>query len=678
MSKSTWSRISSRKSGKPVGLSEGRPASRAIDLLEGVLVVSALAAVAIGVYARFKGLGRWPVSYDECWTGTSVRNILRHGFPTLVDSGDYLRGLLVMYLQAGVSLLGFGEEFSLRAVSALSNVGMLPAVYLLSRKVSGRPAALLATAAVALSAWEIEFSRFGRMYAPFQCIFVWFSWCLHGYVVEGERKGWQGACLLAFLSIFVHEGALFLFVLLLFVPLIQRGTLPAKNLVPVLAGFLLALAFNFRNLGGIGGSASASATLVRPPVFGSLVLDSVALFVPALLLVAFNAVLAWKILGDRKTPWVARCAMTAGIVTSLLGLFGTVPLLFLAVLLTGSERVRPDWKDPWVKGAGLAVAVDFAFWAGILLLHPQAGNLLPGGGMERLATLFSYPEIRLRVFSPWFEVLPVFCLLGAGILVWWVLDLQRMPEDPAREGGRLVGLLVLGTVALLGAVRTVYLSTRYSFLLYPLLLVVLLDAMRRVADVVTRDEAGRRLALGILFALFLGFSEDVRADRLFRVDSAEVNFRLPYVFPEMNHYIPRFDYRTPAESVNDGRKPGDVVVSCVLPPTYYLRFPPDYCFIHRQDPEYRYLVDIPRGRDHWTGATVIDRESDLLALLDDPSRTYWVIAGSESFPFGRGVPGLLARRYRSAEIRRGVDGAILVYRLPAGRYTGPAAGGSSK
>src|SRR3990172_7510975 len=112
----------------------------------------------------------------------------------------------------------------------------------------------------------------------------------------------------------------------------------------------------------------------------------------------------------------------------------------------------------------------------------------------------------------------------------------------------------------------------------------------------------------------------------------------------MPHFAPRFDYRTPAASVNAERKPGDIVVSCVLPPNFYLRTASDYFVIPRKDPEYGGLVDA-RGRERWTGAVVLDKESDLIALLDDTSRSIWVIAGSESFPFGRGIPQFFARRY---------------------------------
>lgn len=696
MSKSTRSRKSStraeqagRKAGAPVRPSGSQASPGAAVYLDRALAVAALAAVGIGVWARFKGLGTWPVSYDEFLTGSSVRAILKTGIPTYGESGIYVRGLLVQYLQAGTQFLGFGEEFSLRAVSALAGVGSLAAVFLLSRKVSGRTAALLATAAVALSAWEIEFARFGRAYAANQCLFLWFAFFLHRYLVEGDRKGWRGACLLAFVGIFVHESAPFLFLLLLFATIALRRPLPAKDLATILLGFVLAFAYNsvnFRNLGGVAtagrvaagfGRGPAKGALLPPPFLGSLVLDNPLLLVPALLLLAFSAYVAWTVLRDRGIPIPERGTLTAAIALSLLNLFGGILLLILAVVLAGAFGLRNDRGNPRVRRCIFAVAANFAFWAGVLLFLPLGASLKAAGGDVHFATLFSYPEVWRRILSLWYQVLPAFSLMGAGFLVWWIFDLRRSKEGPAREGGCLAGLLMLGTIALLGVSRTPWLSTRYSFVFYPLLLVVVLDAMKRLADVVTANETGRRVALGVLFVGFLAFSEDVRADRLFRVDSAAVNFRQPYVPLEMHHFVPRFDYRTPAASVNAERKPGDIVVSCVLPPNFYLRTTSDYFVIPRKDPEYGGLVDA-RGRERWTGAAVLDKESDLIALLDDTSRSIWVIAGSESFPFGRGIPQFFARRYPFAMVRQGVDGSIAVYRFPAGRPPVPAEGNAAK
>ena len=91
-------------------------------------------AIAIGVYARFKGVGKWPFSGDEFHTAQSVRNILSHGVPGFPCGGYYVRGILLQYLMALSTLFGVSEEFGFRAVTVFFNLLSIPAVYLLAKK----------------------------------------------------------------------------------------------------------------------------------------------------------------------------------------------------------------------------------------------------------------------------------------------------------------------------------------------------------------------------------------------------------------------------------------------------------------------------------------------------------------------------------------------------------------
>ena len=72
---------------------------------------------------------------------------------------------------------GLSPELAPRLIAALSSLIALPAVYLLGRRLGGRNIGLLAVAILAISVWETEVARFGRMYAPFQAIFVWYLVC---------------------------------------------------------------------------------------------------------------------------------------------------------------------------------------------------------------------------------------------------------------------------------------------------------------------------------------------------------------------------------------------------------------------------------------------------------------------------------------------------------------------
>ncbi len=77
-----------------------------------VVQVCALAAIAIGVYSRFSGLGVWPLTTDEYFIVRSVDNILQHGIPEFNCGGYYMRGLTLQYLIASLLALGTQPEFA--------------------------------------------------------------------------------------------------------------------------------------------------------------------------------------------------------------------------------------------------------------------------------------------------------------------------------------------------------------------------------------------------------------------------------------------------------------------------------------------------------------------------------------------------------------------------------------
>jgi hypothetical protein len=153
-----------------------------------LFLVAALtvAALLIGVYARFEGLGKWPFGVDEYYTARSVQNILRAGLPEYACGGFYTRGLLVQYLAALLQLLGLSAEFSIRLIAAVSSLVALPAAFNLGRRLGGPIIGLLTVIVLAVSVWEVEMARFARMYAPFQAVALWYAVFFVKYTVDRE------------------------------------------------------------------------------------------------------------------------------------------------------------------------------------------------------------------------------------------------------------------------------------------------------------------------------------------------------------------------------------------------------------------------------------------------------------------------------------------------------------
>ena len=131
-------------------------------------------AIAVGLYARLYALGESPLAIDEYYLAQSIRNILETGFPRFDCGGYYVRGLIQQYSTAVLNIVGIDMHVALRTITVLANIAAIPAVYLLGKRIGGFNAAVCACILFALSVWEIEIARFGRMYAPFQAIFVWY------------------------------------------------------------------------------------------------------------------------------------------------------------------------------------------------------------------------------------------------------------------------------------------------------------------------------------------------------------------------------------------------------------------------------------------------------------------------------------------------------------------------
>ena len=90
------------------------------------LAAIAFAVLLAGLYARFKGLGTWPLGVDEFYISRSIDNVLRSGLPEYECGGYYPRGLVFQYVVAALRLTGLTPEFAGRLVTAVSSLAYCP------------------------------------------------------------------------------------------------------------------------------------------------------------------------------------------------------------------------------------------------------------------------------------------------------------------------------------------------------------------------------------------------------------------------------------------------------------------------------------------------------------------------------------------------------------------------
>lgn len=183
--------------------------------------LAAAAAFAVGAFFRLWDLGGAPLAVDEYFLGTSMLNVLEHGLPDFPCAGYYTRGLLIQYLGVPLLMAGASVELATRFWPAVASLATVAAVWRIGRLCGGVPVAALATILASLSLWEIEFARFGRMYAPFQAVFAWYAYFQLRHLVQGSNAARWSYLALSAVSVFVYAGASFLLVMN-FLPLVWR------------------------------------------------------------------------------------------------------------------------------------------------------------------------------------------------------------------------------------------------------------------------------------------------------------------------------------------------------------------------------------------------------------------------------------------------------------------------
>jgi predicted membrane-bound mannosyltransferase len=157
------------------------PSRRFVVICLALLVIS-------GFWLRARNLGDLGLIVDEGIQAMAVRGVLDSGLPRLDTGLMYARNLGLVYLQAAAARMFGLDELSLRLPGVLFGVAAILVSYLLAKELFGRWPGLLTATIMTFSVWEIEFSRYGRFYAPFQCMFLLSLYCFYRGFLRNDRS----------------------------------------------------------------------------------------------------------------------------------------------------------------------------------------------------------------------------------------------------------------------------------------------------------------------------------------------------------------------------------------------------------------------------------------------------------------------------------------------------------
>lgn len=655
-----------------------------------VLGVTA-AAVAFGVWARFKGIAKWPLAVDEYYTINSVENVLAFGLPAYECGGYYTRGLLFQYIAAFFQLCGASAELSGRLISAVSSLIALPAAYLLGVRLHGRTVGALAVALLAVSVWEVEMARFARMYAPFQAVFLWYLLFFIRYTVDRERAALWPMLLLTVLGVLTWEGGIFLAVLNLMPPLLNNpsGRLTRRDwsyllgtgllLVPIAwfvtadlrwtgAGTELPLGFESHvdeeTRRATIDSISPWATITRHPLWLA------AGIVP--LAFAFASLRWLWMLRDR---WLVATGLALALLAALLHQFAAFVLILMLLLTTGLMQ----WRELVSRPAGRYLAAAFAamiFWMAYGLatddwLADATSEDL--GGHRALLLVYElvrFPDFGQEILRPWVGAIPLLALwLGACLAVATLHVIRNSSSDAHVERVLLVILIVL--LAAASASGPPRHETRYVFFLYPVALLIAITVVVRATETLRAGRAAAAAFGAIAVVALFAITEDFNPRHLAQVDSARVNFRMDLRGREVAHLLTRVDVRGAAQWLQRNAADSDLVINAFPSVDHYYRnF--DFTFIDSRSQRFEAYACRRGTRERWGNLPLLHSESALESRIAAADRTVLVVSSRQRPAFMRDLArwhpriawtsldgGLDILEFRSAEVRSNREAAIL-------------------
>ena len=615
----------------------------------GLVAFLGLVAVFFGVWSRFKGLGTWPLAVDEFYMARAVEKIWEHGVPISRDGEFYRRGILFQYIQFLMTWVWSINEFALRLPAVLFNLAGFPALYLLARKRVGHLAAILLISVFSLSLWEIEFSRFARMYSAFQCAVLWFLYFYHEGFLEGRSRLVVWAYVIAGGSVFLYEGAIFLALLLFLHPFLafQNSFNTLRHWA--ITGFIIVLNILFNQRKMLPSFADQTGSI--PAGYQSANQWGVPFFLPDLsllrsvlmgeglwlflfvLLALCGAVLSLRVASDVNLGWRTKAVFAIALICSLLQLYGVILFVLAIAFLSGNSTVS-DWirerMGPYVL---VLISMIFLYWISLGFWTMEWQSLTVMGDQSYVrkvfTILFHYPKFGEQVLFQWIDVIPKIAVITAffflvGILLRW------------NRGPSLIGnfpfLILLIWLFFLGLFITPWSMTRYSFFLYPLVLLLWFEVACAMGAWVSGFRSGSfrwtsPLFIFMPFLLFLT-ADDFSISHMRNIDKPSVNFRLGMSEQVAWHYFKRYDYRSPAEYINQHFSEGDVIINAITPVAFYLD-PGSYIYYDEKRIDFPYMLK-RGGREAYTGLPLIHNHQQLQSVMESTQGAIWTIESKDT------------------------------------------------
>lgn len=621
-----------------------------------IYILPTIIFIIVGLYLRLKGLGKFPLALDEFYVIRSVQNILETGLPEFNYGGFYSRGLIFQYLITFLMWSGVEAEFAGRFISVVAYIVGLPALFLIVKKFSSKTLPYIVVILFSISIWEIEFSRFARMYMIFQTFFLWYLVYFFGYIFDKKEKHFWWLILISFSSIFIYEASIFLAILNFLIiiwdrekqsfnfKLLYRFRDKGIRIKFVFASIVfvltyLFLSYNFRTLNvnnflppellSYFSNLPKEPTLNIPVII--LFLKPTSYFWFILHLIPIGAIILYfsKIFNNTQLELESKISYSILAILLLLNFLGLF-LLFTLVALTLRFIKFSDFSTRDFRYIISLFALLLLYISIYALLNSNwHSELLKDGTYSSIASLkyflkysFNYPNI-YETFVLFRDAIPIYTYMTYAIIFSGIIIILTNNSNKYSEIRILIAIVIFVFV-LVTFINLKHFATRYFFFLFPIYLTLSLLLLEISIKRLFSSFKIQQLFLFGYLIIFLFIAEDFNLNHLLNIDTEEINYRKTMSYSEKRHYYPRWDSRTVSELVNNNSSDDDLIITNEKTSSYYLNRL-NYIYADYTGGEFR-IQSVNNGKnERWTNALLIYDYNDFMKKLLPSENQKWLI-----------------------------------------------------
>lgn len=635
-----------------------------------ILYFCVFISLVLGVYYRLVGLGVWSLAADEYYIARSIQNIFSRGLPEFEYGGYYTRGLIYQYISAPFVYFT-SAELGLRLVSVLSNLFTILITFALVKKMLNIRNAMLVVILLALSVWEIEFSRFGRMYSMYQAFFMASLYYMYEYYVDEKPHSRFFILLFAVLGAFTWEGGIFLFPFAIAITFLRNKKVLDRDFLFYLFPMILVIGYSLIKFRMMGAEPHFTIPIVPEKrisipvdILFVRLIENIWMLCLYAVVMLFNFSVLRKLL-NIDFPLYGKISFGLSFGFLCLGFVGISLCLLIFTFLVWSHGESKLLKS--IKPISLIYLVNIIFWCVYLYIDVEQGAVNKEGFkgfLKSLEILFNFPDIYRNFMAPWFKVLPLTTavLMFSTLATFYLFVTNKMADN---NSVRLVLYILLFSIMLVGVAKLPYSITRYSYFFYPLLIITLVVLLEYVSGIISRrffNGANMAYILLALVGSYMFLSEDYLYNHLSEIESYDTNFRVNYSSNVQEHYYTRYDYKTASTYINDNAEISDIVITTEETTTYYLDRV-DYLFKSTSNRTYP-LVATNRGKnERWSTSKLIADISVIENLILDAKNSnkhVWLILNSKKLKWMK-EQRLLAEKYSDAVVYRTRDNVFEIY-----------------